>query len=74
MLTSVGWEKIQPSRGSVTLVAVSKTRSADEVRQCEPGARDFGENQVQEAVDKIRLRADIACPGISLAHPEQQMS
>ena len=47
--------------GSVTLVAVSKTRSADEVRAVASlGQRDFGENQVQEAVDKIRLLADIA--------------
>ena len=47
--------------GSVKLVAVSKTRSADEVRAVASlGQRDFGENQVQEAVDKIRLLADIA--------------
>ena len=47
--------------GSVTLVAVSKTRPADEVRAVASlGQRDFGENQVQEAVDKIRLLADIA--------------
>ena len=47
--------------GSVTLVDVSKTRSADEVRAVASlGQRDFGENQVQEAVDKIRLLADIA--------------
>ena len=47
--------------GSVTLVAVSKTRSADEVRAvANLGQRDFGENQVQEAVDKINLLADMA--------------
>ncbi|HJL53589.1 MAG TPA: YggS family pyridoxal phosphate-dependent enzyme, partial [Arenicellales bacterium] len=35
--------------------------SADEVRAVASlGQRDFGENQVQEAVDKIRLLADIA--------------
>ena len=46
---------------SVTLVAVSKTRSADEVRAVASlGQRDFGENQVQEAVDKIQLLADMA--------------
>ena len=46
---------------SVTLVAVSKTRSADEVRAVASlGQRDFGENQVQEAVDKIHLLADMA--------------
>ena len=47
--------------GSVTLVAVSKTRSADQVRAvANLGQRDFGENQVQEAVDKIHLLADMA--------------
>ncbi len=46
--------------GSVTLVAVSKTRSADEVRAvANLGQRDFGENQVQEAVDKIQVLADM---------------
>ena len=46
--------------GSVTLVAVSKTRSADEVRAvANLGQRDFGENQVQEAVDKIHQLADM---------------
>ncbi len=40
--------------GSVKLLAVSKTRSVDEIcaaREC--GQFDFGENYVQEAVDKI---------------------
>ena len=47
-------------RDSVTLVAVSKTRSADEVRAvANLGQRDFGENQVQEAVDKIQVLADM---------------
>ncbi|MCJ8191146.1 YggS family pyridoxal phosphate-dependent enzyme [Sphingomicrobium aestuariivivum] len=36
-----------------TLVAVSKTRSAEEIRPLlEAGQRDFGENRVQEAADK----------------------
>ena len=48
-------------RDSVTLVAVSKTRSANEVRAvANLGQRDFGENQIQEAVDKIHLLADMA--------------
>ena len=54
-------KRFSRAAGSVTLVAVSKTRSADEVRAVASlGQRDFGENQVQEAVDKIRLLADIA--------------
>lgn len=44
----------------VTLVAVSKTRSAAEARaawQC--GVHDFGENRVQEAVPKIESLGDL---------------
>ncbi len=40
--------------GAVTLLAVSKTQSAATVREAyEAGQRDFGENYVQEALDKI---------------------
>jgi len=40
--------------GQVTLLAVSKTFSADDVRQVAAcGQRDFGENYIQEGVDKI---------------------
>ncbi|MBW0143951.1 YggS family pyridoxal phosphate-dependent enzyme [Sphingomicrobium clamense] len=44
----------------VTLIAVSKTRSADEIRPLlEAGHRDFGESRVQEAQDKWpALKAD----------------
>jgi len=53
-------ERFTRPAGSVTLVAVSKTRSADEVRAvANLGQRDFGENQVQEAVEKIHLLADM---------------
>jgi pyridoxal phosphate enzyme (YggS family) len=39
---------------SVQLLAVSKTFSADDVRQVAAcGQRDFGENYIQEGVDKI---------------------
>ena len=39
---------------SVQLLAVSKTFSADDVRQvAASGQRDFGENYIQEGVDKI---------------------
>jgi hypothetical protein len=43
---------------SVTLVAVSKTFDADHVRAAAAaGQRDFGENKVQEALDKIERTA-----------------
>lgn len=49
--------------GEVTLVAVSKTRTAGEVREAyEAGQRDFGENYVQELVLKARELSDL--PGI----------
>jgi pyridoxal phosphate enzyme (YggS family) len=45
---------------SVTLLAVGKTFSADMVRSaCEAGERSFGENYVQEALDKIAALADL---------------
>lgn len=41
------------SAGGVTLVAVSKNRSADQIEELIlAGQRDFGENRVQEAADK----------------------
>ncbi len=43
----------------VTLVAVSKTFGADAVKAAfEAGQRDFGENKVQEGLQKIALTAD----------------
>jgi PLP dependent protein len=45
---------------SVTLLAVSKTFGADAVRQAHAaGQRAFGENYVQEALDKIEALADL---------------
>lgn len=45
---------------AITLIAVSKTRSADEVRALhELGVSDFGENRVQEAAPKIDALADL---------------
>lgn len=42
------------NRGGVTLIAVSKTKPLEDLREAyEAGARDFGENKVQELVDKI---------------------
>ncbi|MDZ7588727.1 MAG: YggS family pyridoxal phosphate-dependent enzyme [Parasphingorhabdus sp.] len=52
--------------GEVTLIAVSKTRSADEIQPLiAAGQRHFGENRVAEAAEKWpQLRA--ACPDITL--------
>ena len=45
---------------SVTLLAVSKTFAADAVRAAfAAGQREFGENYVQEALDKIAALADL---------------
>ena len=45
---------------SVTLLAVSKTQPADAVRAAHAaGQRSFGENYVQEALDKIAALADL---------------
>lgn len=47
--------------GEVTLVAVSKTFAADAVRAAyAAGQRDFGENKVQEALQKIAETTDIS--------------
>lgn len=44
----------------VTLLAVSKTFGPDDVRAAAAdGQRDFGENYIQEAVEKIALLADL---------------
>ena len=60
----------EKSRGGtgdpVTLVAVSKTWSADEIRPViEAGARVFGENKVQEARDKW--------PGLKQEFPDLEL-
>jgi PLP dependent protein len=48
-----------------TLVAVSKTKPADMVREAfAAGQRDFGENYVQEGVAKIAGLADLRVQGI----------
>ena len=47
--------------GSIRLLVVSKTFSADHVRAAyEAGQRDFGENKVQEALQKIEATADLS--------------
>jgi PLP dependent protein len=53
------------SQKSVVLVAVSKTKSAHEVRTAfAAGQRDFGENYVQEATAKIAALGDLEARGI----------
>ncbi len=45
---------------SVELLAVSKTRHADELRQAwTEGQRNFGENYLQEALEKIETLSDL---------------
>ena len=47
-------EKAGRSRNEVTLIAVSKTKPLDMLKEAyQGGARDFGENKVQELIDKI---------------------
>ena len=48
------------NRSEVTLLAVSKTKPASLVRQCyQLGQRAFGENYLQDAMDKIESLADL---------------
>lgn len=50
------------SADAVTILAVSKTRSSDDIRQAmAAGIEDFAENYLQEAHAKI---SDIACPSL----------
>lgn len=47
-------ERIGRSRDEVTLIAVSKTKPLPLLREAyEAGARDFGENKVQDLLDRI---------------------
>ena len=50
------------AEGSVCLVAVSKTYPADHIRTvATQGQRDFGENQIQDAMTKIPVLTDLGC-------------
>ena len=50
------------AEGSVCLVAVSKTYPADHIRTvATQGQRDFGENQIQDAMTKIPVLTDLSC-------------
>jgi pyridoxal phosphate enzyme (YggS family) len=54
---------------SITLVAVSKTFPLTAIREAyEAGQRDFGENRVQEAVDKIGAATDLSIRWHLLGH------
>jgi pyridoxal phosphate enzyme (YggS family) len=55
--------RCQRSPESVQLLAVSKTHPIASIRQAyQAGARDFGENYLQEALEKIRQLAEIDPP------------
>lgn len=50
--------------GTITLLAVSKTKPASAVQEAAlTGQRDFGENYVQEGVEKIAALAQLLPPG-----------
>ena len=47
-------QRARREEGAVTLIAVSKTKPLEDLREAyEAGARDFGENKVQELTEKI---------------------
>ncbi len=53
------------SRTPVALIAVSKTRAANDVRDAfAAGQREFGENYLQEAATKIDALGDLSARGI----------
>jgi pyridoxal phosphate enzyme (YggS family) len=53
-------QKFQRPTGSVSLIAVSKTRPAEAIRQAwQAGARHIGENYLQEALDKQAELSDL---------------
>ncbi len=56
-------QRFQRTPGSVKLLAVSKTHPVETIREAyQCGVRDFGENYVQESVEKIK---QIAAPDIN---------
>ncbi len=53
-------EKCQRQESAILLLAVSKTRPSDDIRTAANcGLRDFGENYLQEALDKIGELEDL---------------
>ena len=64
VVTRINTAETQHKRpsGSVSLVAVSKTYPAEDIRTvAEMGQRHFGENQIQDAMGKIPLLTDLDC-------------
>jgi pyridoxal phosphate enzyme (YggS family) len=62
-------EKAGRDPSSVSLIAVSKTFPIDAVREAyDAGQRDFGENRVQEALQKIAQSADLEIRWHLLGH------
>ena len=58
-------ERASRSPAEVTLVAVSKTHPTPAVREAfAAGVRDFGENRVQEAEEKVEATVDLAAAGL----------
>lgn len=58
---NIACQNAQRSTETVTLLAVSKTRPADELRAAyTQGQRDFGENYLQESLEKIEQLQDLA--------------
>jgi len=54
-------ERVSRDPSAIRLLAVSKTHPIDAVRAaCLAGQREFGENRVQEALQKISLSSDTA--------------
>ncbi len=54
-------EKYHRDKNSVQLLAVSKTRPAEMLRQAyQVGQRNFGENYLQEALQKIQALSDLS--------------
>ena len=61
MVNQEEWKRLKDELGpqNVTLVAVSKTKPVEDIKEFyELGQRDFGENYVQELVDKQPLFPD----------------
>ena len=60
------------AEASVSLVAVSKTYPANHIRTvATQGQRDFGENQIQDAMTKIPVLSDLGCSW-HLSDPSKQ--
>jgi len=62
-LTRIRQAEVRACRapGSVRLLAVSKTRTPDEVREAyAAGLREFGENYLQDAMSKVDALTDLA--------------